>query len=396
MTANAWLKVLLGFIVANAVLFIYNLLLDIRAQETSTLGEVAVKSCCKRTCIGDRIRVEDMKTEHIEELLQSSPKLDPSYLRDTLVRLGSDLGIDVKLQCPNDSTLLHTNTTYVPKHLDCPTLFLIGARKAGTSSLYHYISKHPDFRGTRLDAGPKVGETFYFSNFYEKRTWKQYLSLFPRGGVMTGDASVGNFVHNLAARRLFESCGKLAKVVVLLRSPFHRFQSNFFMRTRLKRPGTLIYSSISLFMHKHLNEFLRKVHYRTATKDQVKHEWKDFVGLFSPAENLVYEGLYYIHLMNWLCNFPAENIMIVNSEEFYRNTGKILDLVFQFLSLRRLDRDTYDWITSVTYNKGKYDNISASRKMSDSDRTLLMGAYKPFNQALLELLQWESVVGWCV
>jgi len=390
MTPNTWLKVLLGFLVANALLFMYNLLLDIRTHGTSTPQEEAVKSCCKHICEEDSITV-DLKTGNIKKLLQSLPKLDPSYLQDTLVRLGSDLNIDFKQQCPNDSTLLHTNTTSVPKHLDCPTLFLIGARKAGTSSLYHYISKHPDFRGTKMDAGPKVGETFFFSNFYKKRTWKQYVSLFPKGGVMTGDASVGNFVHNLAPKRLFQSCGKLAKVVVLLRNPLHRFQSNFFMRARLKRSETLIYSSISLFMHKHLNEFLRKVHYRTVGKKQVEQEWKHFVDLFSPAENLVYEGLYYVHLMNWLCNFPAENVMIVNSEEFYRNTGTILDLVFQFLTLKRLDQDTYNWITSVTYNKGKFSNISASRKMSGSDRTLLMGAYRPFNQALLDLLRWESV-----
>ena len=88
----------------------------------------------------------------------------------------------------------------------------------------------------------------------------------------------------------------------------------------------------------------------------------------SVTQNLIiYEGLYYVHLMNWLCNFPSENIMIINSEEFYRNASTVLDLVFQFLNLKRLDADTYKWITLTTYNKGKYSNISASQKMSHSD-----------------------------
>ena len=104
---------------------------------------------------------------------------------------------------------------------------------------------------------------------------------------------------------------------------------------------------------------------------------------------MVFEGVYYVHLLNWLCNFPAENIMIINSEEFYRHPSKILDYVFQFLELQKLDSETHDWITSEVYNKGDYD-VPLHQRLSRTDMTNLLGVYRPFNKALLDLLQWND------
>ncbi len=387
---NSLLQFLLFCLTVNALVYTYNLFKDLTEQQTQVgYQNQVIPDCCKKTCEQNNSRLE-IKKEIVHKLLHTHPKLDPWYRQNSYVRLGSDLKFDLE-QCPSNSIMHGHSNEQVPKHLDCPTLYLIGARKGGTSSLYHYISKHPDFRGTKLDAGPKVGETFYFSTFYESRTWNQYLSLFPKGGVMTGEASVGNLVHSLAPSRLYQSCGKLAKVVILLRNPVNRFQSNFLMRARLRTGGIFAYSSISLYMHKQLNDFLHQMQYKVISVQQVKKEWEKFVGLYGPAENLIYEGLYYVHLMNWLCNFPAENIMIISSEEFYQNPGTILALVFQFLDLKRLDGDTNKWITSTAYNKGRYSNVSADHKLSHSDRLLLMGTYRPFNYALLDLLQWDPI-----
>ncbi len=98
---------------------------------------------------------------------------------------------------------------------------------------------------------------------------------------------------------------------------------------------------------------------------------------------MVYEGLYYIHLLNWLCNFPAENILIINSEEFFRKPIKILDIAVQFLGLKRLDQKTYELMTRATYNKGKFN---PQQGLSEGDISNLLEVYK----ALLELLQWNN------
>lgn len=387
--SNYFLKVMFMCLAANTVLFFLNLVRELTTERHPTMQD---QHCCSQIC-----NEHDQKNErpwqrmevNYTELMHKMPSLDPSYHK-TLVRLGSDLDFDLS-QCPNHSLMLHTKRDFIPKHLDCPTLYLIGARKAGTSSLYHYICKHPEFRGTKMDAGPKVGETFYFGGLYGKKSWQQYLSLFPKGGVMTGEASVGNLVNHLVPKRLYEFCWKQAKVVMLFRDPVTRFQSNFLMRSRLERGGIYNESSISLYLRTQLSQYFQKSLHRTMNMKQTVKDWNKFVGLFRPAQNLVYEGLYYVHLLNWLCNFPAENILIINSEEFYQNSNYILDIVFQFLDLKRLDFETYKWITSTNYNKGKYTNIPTSQKLSSLDKVTLMGAYRPFNKALLELLKWDTV-----
>ena len=122
----------------------------------------------------------------------------------------------------------------MPKHQDCPTLFIVGARKGGTTSLYSYVAKHPDFDGILLNRGPMSGETFYFSSLHwESWDWSRFMKIFQGVKSMTGESSVANLVNCKVPRRLWESCRKQAKIVALLRNPLTRFESNFRMRVAL-------------------------------------------------------------------------------------------------------------------------------------------------------------------
>lgn len=377
--------------IANAALILLNLIARILTGSPAITTTIVSKQKsaaidCAAVC-RNRANFSQIRRVDYAEITATNPHLDLSY-RETLVRLGTDTAFDLS-QCPPDSLMLKREKNFHPKHLDCPTLFLVGARKGGTSSLYHYVSKHPDFEGTRLDAGPKVGETFYFSSFYESRTWEQYLSLFPSDGVMTGDASVGNLVHPLAPKRLYESCGKQARVVMLFRDPINRVESNFLMRSKLRTNRIGAETAISPAVRLQLDNFFSKALERTLNMQDLPRDWNKLVGLFLPATSMIYEGLYYVHLMNWLCNFPAENILVIKSEEFYKRPGKILDIVYQYLGLERLDEDTYNWITAEYYNKGNY-SVPSYQKLSLQDKTNMMGLYRPFNRALLRLLKWNA------
>ena len=330
------------------------------------------------------------KKANYQDIANSYPILDPSYRTTTLTRLGTDLHFDL-LTCPEDSLMRKTDlSTFEPEHLDCPTLFIVGARKGGTSSLYHYVSKHPDFQGTRLDRGPKVGETFYFSSKYDQISWTEYLASFPSDGVMTGESSVGNLVSCKAPARIFKSCGKQAKIVMLLRNPVSRFESNFLMRVKLGSARTTNTTSISTVLNLHLDRLMNKILRRQVDITKLPTQWSLMKCYFEPAINMVYEGLYYVHLLNWLCNFPPENVLILNSEEFYSKPSMILDQVYQFLGLKRLDNETYNWITSNVYNQGQY-NISQFQTMSVFDKKKLVGFYESMNKALFSLLDWNNM-----
>lgn len=320
--------------------------------------------------------------------------LAPGYKTETLTRLGSDLKFD-KQSCPSESII--TNSTIInssPLHNTCPTLFILGARKAGTTSLIQYLSKHPNFEGARLDRGPKAGETFFFHKTFETKPWEEYLAYFPSGsGVMTGESSVGNFVHCLVPGRIYSYCGRQAKVVVLLRNPVDRFVSNFRMRARIGGYGMgKLRQPIGKFIKNELGDFFSTATGKKLSTLQVKdvrHGWASLRCKFLPAKNMFYEGLYYVHLKNWLCNFPAENILILNSEEFFQKTAKILKQVFQFLGLSSLPEESYN--ATAVYNQGSYKNIPPHQRLTETYRSKLRLAYKPFNEALFQLLDWRNM-----
>ena len=331
------------------------------------------------------------KTINYSVIATATPSISGKYRIETLTRLGTDLKFDVHKHCPTKAVMQQSQPRQrIPLHNDCPNLFIIGARKAGTTSLYHYLSNHPHFEGTRLDFGPKSGETFYFTSYYEKEAWSNYLKRFPSGGMMTGDASVGNLVHCKAPRRIFKACGKQAKVVILLRHPVNRFVSNFLMRAKLGIARVRNTTSLSVFVRNHIATFYEAAMKKRIDVIDMPRHWQQLHCLFKPAINLAYEGLYYTHIMNWLCNFPAENIMIINSEEFYNNTSVIFNQVLQFLGLEVLESDVLSWITTTVYNKSKY-KVPKHQMLSLKQRKELNWLYRPFNKALFELLDWREV-----
>uniref|UniRef100_A0A1X7VCW5 Sulfotransferase domain-containing protein n=1 Tax=Amphimedon queenslandica TaxID=400682 RepID=A0A1X7VCW5_AMPQE len=257
--------------------------------------------------------------------------------RTTLTRLGTDLAtLSLKDSCPPESLMLKDWTNIRPVHSSCPAVFIIGARKGGTTSLYQYLSHHPDFEGIHLEDGPSAGETFHFSARYSTENWKTYASRFPKASVMTGDASVGNFINCNVPSRLFESCGNFSKVLILLRNPINRYVSNFLMRARFKKKHYSNNTGLSTVINLEIDSFYNTLLKKGVSLSLSPDKWEQFQCLYKPAENMLFEGLYYIHLMNWLCNYPGSNMLIINSEEFYKNTTFILQQVYQFLGLSPL------------------------------------------------------------
>ena len=327
-------------------------------------------------------------TVNYSHLASETPQI--ASKRTKYTRIGTQLEFD-PLTCPQGSLRLERDPHFVPAHLDCPTVFIVGARKAGTSSLYVYLSKHPQFKGVLLDKGPQVGETFYFSSRYHKWSWSQYMELFGQTGrYMTGECSVGNFVKCHVPERLWQSCGKQARVVILLREPIKRLESNFLMRVRLKSRGYNNNTKASTVVQLEVESFLNAVLTATADFKNIEHSWERFRCLFNPSRNLVFEGLYYVHLMNWLCNFPPENILFLNSEEFFQNTAAVFEEVVQFLGLSPLDRNTTDFITSTAYNQAR-GSEAKDQRLSKIDRKQLKSIYKHINRPLFKLLGWENL-----
>lgn len=116
-----------------------------------------------------------------------------------------------------------------------PNFFLVGAAKSGTTSLYHYLSQHPDVYM------PYNKEPHWFSRVqrvpgqgsYPIATEKEYLRLFKgwNGESAVGEASPSYLWDEGAPRRISEAIPQ-ARIVAILRNPVDRAYSHYLMDIR--------------------------------------------------------------------------------------------------------------------------------------------------------------------
>jgi hypothetical protein len=110
---------------------------------------------------------------------------------------------------------------------DLPDLVIIGAPKAGTTSLARWLSGHPDVRMSATK------ELSYFDEFYDRGVgW--YREQLPAGGpgVVVGEATPTYLGDPLAPARAAATIPR-AKFVAVLREPVSRAWSNYWFFCQL-------------------------------------------------------------------------------------------------------------------------------------------------------------------
>jgi len=123
-----------------------------------------------------------------------------------------------------------------------PQLFVIGAAKAGTTSLYHYCNQHPHIfmspiKETNFFARPSKRFSSPVKNIDEAKfpikSLQQYQSLFAEAGDarVCGEASPLYLETPQTARRIKEQ-NPSAKFVAILRDPVDRAYSDYLMGRR--------------------------------------------------------------------------------------------------------------------------------------------------------------------
>ena len=105
---------------------------------------------------------------------------------------------------------------------DLPDYLVIGAQKAGTTSLYRYMISHPMIR-------PASDKQVHYFDFNYDKPFDWYRSQFPAGsgnGLVTGEATPYYIFHPDAARRVRLVLPDV-KIVALLRNPIDRACSHY-------------------------------------------------------------------------------------------------------------------------------------------------------------------------
>jgi Sulfotransferase domain len=125
---------------------------------------------------------------------------------------------------------MHSMTS--PPEIDfslLPNLFIIGAAKAGTTTLHDVLRQHPDIFMT------KIKEPSYFStnsNFQRGLLWYQDTHFsHAKGYKRRGESSVNSlYWSSIAAARIHETYGKReVKFITILRDPVARAYSYYWM-----------------------------------------------------------------------------------------------------------------------------------------------------------------------
>ncbi len=243
-----------------------------------------------------------------------------------------------------------------------PSFLIIGAKKCGTTSLFHYLCEHPNV------GEPTWKEISYFNIYYDRgNAW--YKSFFPISlpkldsqYLMTGEATASYICHSQAPYRIATTLPKV-KLIVLLRNPVDRAYSHYHHTKRIGREQLSFEDAIAQ---------------EESRVEQLENESRELGLNSSPAYNYTYlaSGMYAEQLKNWLKLFNKEQLLILKSEDFFDRPEAVFKQVLDYLELP-------DW-SPKTYRKHNINSYPQAIKPNTKE--FLTEYFQPHNQKLYELL----------
>lgn len=247
-----------------------------------------------------------------------------------------------------------------------PRVVIVGAAKAGTTSLFNLLSQHPQFIPSTtkevhfFDNRYRRGEAWYRSHFPTfARLWKRRVA---QGKAMTGEASPYYSFHPYAIARMSRDL-QGAKLIMMVRDPVRRARSHFEHNVR-KGIETLTFREAITSERERIECGLGKI---MDDPNYYSSEYRDY--------SYLARGLYADQLENIYKYYDRDDVLVVGSEEFFSNTVEVFWKVCDFVGL---DRSVP--IDTKPKNTGEYDE-------SDSDLVKEMYRYyRPHNERLFSLV----------
>jgi hypothetical protein len=222
-----------------------------------------------------------------------------------------------------------------------PDFIIIGVQRGGTTSLFEYLSQHPEV------ATSTRKEVHYFDVSYAHGIdW--YRDTFPledeRKGKVVGEASPYYIFHPLAAERIKRDLPNV-KLIVLLRNPIARAYSNFhFQRGREVETAASTFEEAIALEESRLSGELERM---LADESYNSENHRKF--------SYLSRGFYYQQLSRWLALFPREQFLVLKSEALFTDPVALLKHVWEFLGVA-------DYLPAElkVHNQGNYLPIDAS------------------------------------
>ena len=223
-----------------------------------------------------------------------------------------------------------------------PGFVVIGAQKAGTSTLYNLLIRHPQVG----EAERK--EIHYFDTGYERGV-RWYRSRFPfkkAGRRMTGEASPYYLYHPHAPRRM-RSLLPEARLIALLRNPVDRAYSHYQHNRRHGREPLPFQEAIAREPERLEGELERMI--GDPSYYSFAHQHYSYLD----------RGGYHEQLERFTEYFSREKMLVLKSERFFQDTAEVWREVLDFLDL-----DPSPVPDGRTYNAGSYSDLDSQMRHS--------------------------------
>jgi len=249
-----------------------------------------------------------------------------------------------------------------------PDFLVIGTKRGGTTSLFNYLMMHPGVLG--LFPRPRLQKStdYFFKDFDRGEQW--YRSNFHTRGFRdrladrlgyeprSGEASPYYVWDPRIARRAYDINPEL-KAVMLVRNPVERAFSHWQERTHNGVEPLSFEQALDAEDARTGGELERMLddpfYYSEA------HDWYSYRS----------RGLYLPQLDNWTSVFPADQLLVICSEDMYADVQGTFDRVNEFLGLPPAQLPTT-----------KTFNASARLPMPDAARQELTEFYAPHDREL--------------
>lgn len=176
-----------------------------------------------------------------------------------------------------------------------PDFMIIGASKAGTTSMHYYLDQHP---GITMSY-PKETNFFTRDDYMDALDW--YSSCFADVPGLRGEASprYAAYPRNKHVPERIFAVVPQVKIILLVRDPIERCESHYY--------------------HNYFN--------RSESRgiDQTFAEWEDL------GDPLIASSKYAMQLEQYLPYFPMSQIMIVDNHDLRESRDETMSSVFAFV-----------------------------------------------------------------
>jgi len=202
-----------------------------------------------------------------------------------------------------------------------PNFFIVGAAKAGTTSLHYYLQQHPDI------FLPSMKESFFFSGFRRNsfngigseyghdivEELDSYKKLFQdvKNEKAIGEACVAYlYFFERTINNIRTYLKETPKIVIVLRDPAERAFSNYrhHVRDRIENLS-----------------FAQAIEHSTLEKRKNERWWWGF--------QYIDVGYYYNQVNAYIKAFGNDNVKIYLYEDLEENTHEVINNLFGFLGL---------------------------------------------------------------